>query len=121
MFRELFKYAMIAGGIILIMNFLSNLKFPHSPLSRKEFREYKHEFAQKLDSLDLNLKYANAQLDTLRIDVDSLKRNTDSILSNNQLIYYSLDSIKKGQIIIYREVRKREDKSLFEKIKLLLK
>ena len=119
---EIWKIIIIIIGAAALINFLRSYNTRSRALSRSDFRKYQTEFRQKIDTLNIKLDRANAQLDTLRLDVDSLKRNTDTLLQNNELIYYSLDSIKKGQIIIYREVRKAsDDKTLFEKIKLLLK
>ena len=119
---EFWKIIIIIIGSAALINFFRSLHTRSEALSRSDFRKYQIEFRQKIDTLNIKLDRANAQLDTLRLDVDSLKRNTDTLLQNNELIYYSLDSIKKGQIIIYREVRKVSDtKTLYEKIKLLLK
>ena len=119
---EIWKIIIIIIGTAVLINFLRSYNTRHKALAPSEFRNYRKEFNNKIDTLNIKIDRANSQLDTLRLDVDSLKRNTNTLLDNNELIYYSLDSIKKGQIIIYREVRKVSDsKTLFEKIKLLLR
>ncbi|MCF6184299.1 MAG: hypothetical protein L3J56_06680 [Bacteroidales bacterium] len=118
---NIWKIIVITAGLIAAASFMRSLKNKSEHLTRAEFRKYQTELNYRIDTINIKLNRANYQLDTLRIDVDSLKRNTDTLLQNNELIYYNLDSLKKGQIIIYREVRKAKDKSLFEKIKLLLK
>jgi hypothetical protein len=118
-------WKIIVVGICLFVgySFYKNQIEKKQVLTKTEFKEYEKMFNAEIDTLNIKIDKANAKLDTVQIDIDTLKNYSQTLLQNNELIYYSLDSIKKGQIIIYREIRKTDitDKSFFEKIKLILK
>jgi len=56
-------------------------------LKQNEFRDYRTEFRSEIDSLKLNI-------DSLKVDVQQIKFNTDTL--------------KKGQQVIYQNVKKNE-------------
>jgi esterase/lipase len=120
---NLWKIIVIGIGIFVTFQFYKNYLDKKQVLTKTEFKEYEKMFNAEIDTLNIKIDKANAKLDTVQIDIDTLKNYSKTLLENNELIYYSLDSIKKGQIIIYREIRKTDlnDKTFFEKIKLILK
>ena len=117
------KVIIIGIGVFASVHFIKNQYEKRQTLTREEFRTYETAFNAEIDTLNFKIDKANAKLDTVLIDIDTLKNYDQKLLKDNQLIYYNLDSLKKGQIIIYREIRKSDinDKSFFEKIKLILK
>jgi uncharacterized protein YxeA len=91
----------------------------------KEFREYKKEFKQEIDTLNFKLDRNALKIDTLAANQDTLKRNIDSLLINDQYIKYDLDSIKNGQIIIYRKLSEfkedqKQDRTFLKKLRNLI-
>jgi len=120
---DFWKIVVIGIGIFASIHFIKTNYDKKQTLTREEFRTYEIAFNAEIDTLNFKIDKANAKLDTVLIDIDTLKNYDQKLLKDNQLIYYNLDSLKKGQIIIYREIRKSDlnDKSFFEKIKLILK
>ena len=120
---DFWKIVIIGIGLIMSYGFFKNQYEKRQTLTKAEFKQYEIMFNAEIDTLNIKIDKANAKLDTIQLDIDTLKNYDQALLKNNELIYYSLDSIKKGQIIIYREIRQNgtNEKNLFEKIKLILK
>lgn len=119
----IWKIVIIGIGLFITYQFINSRIEKRDILTRSEFRQYEKAFNAEIDTLNFKLDRTDAKVDTVLLDLDSLKNNTQNLLQDHQLIYYSLDSIKKGQIIIYREIRKTDinDKTFFEKLRLILK
>lgn len=95
-------------------------------VTKKEFRDYRKEFRAEMDTVDFKLDRNCFKIDTLLAGVDTLKLNVDSIMIDNEYILYNQDSLKRGQIIIYRKLSelkadKKEDRKFLDKLKKLIK
>jgi len=102
-------------------------------LSRKEFKEYKDEFLAEMDSLNMEFDTLNYKVDrnAFKIDtvsgkLDTANLNIDKLLINDNYVFYNLDSIKRGQIIIYRKLSefkedRKEDRTFLDKLKKLIR
>ena len=95
-------------------------------VTKKEFREYEKEFRAEMDTLNFKLDRNSVKIDTLLNDMDSVKLNIDSIKVDNEYILYNQDSLKRGQIIIYRKLSelkadKAEDRKFLNKLKRFIR
>lgn len=90
------KKAIIFIAILSVMIGLMVFHHQDTALSKERFDKYEHEFKARLNKVE-------AELDTLKKDIDTLKRDSDTL--------------KRGQQIIYEEVKKNTNKSLWDFIR----
>ena len=87
------KVAIILVVLLILIGVINQYFQRTEPLTQKEFAERDAYLNKRIDSLKTLLIEVKASQDTIRTD---------------------LDTLKKGQVIIYNEVKKVASKSFFE-------
>ena len=87
------KGILLFAVAVLIGLFAYSYFTKNDNLKNEEFRDYRQEFRNEIDSIKTELKDINKDIDTLKLDTDTLK---------------------KGQEIIYEQVKKQTDKTIWD-------
>lgn len=90
------KGTIIFIAIVSVMACLMVYHHQDTALSKKRFEQYEAEF--------------NTRLNKVESELDTLKRNTDTLMRDT-------DTLKRGQRVIYEEVRKNSEKTLWDLIR----